>query len=321
MSEQAEKPKIGLALSGGSGKAIAHIGVLEVLREANIQVDYVTACSSGVIVAGSYACGTMDQLKSDWLKWNRKFLYNMMEFNTSGRAIFRLEKVGELLRKYMNRNLEDVSPRLGFTCVDILTGEPILLTMGDMIKAGQASSAVPGIIEPVRWGNKLLVDGGLYSITPTEQVRAMGADIVIGVSIASTPYGYARYVSGLREGYMYIRESLPARIYVAIHNFLDKLFTRSLNFFYNQSDILEQSDFQTPGILGILGRAIDVSTKQRLKMQGRVPDCDLLITPKVRHIGKLDMASAGSMLAEGRRAAAAALPEIKRIIEQWQPKK
>ena len=70
------RPKIGLALSGGSGRAIAHIGVLEVLREYNIPIDVITACSSGTMVAGSFACGTLEELKQDWLKWNKGFILN-----------------------------------------------------------------------------------------------------------------------------------------------------------------------------------------------------------------------------------------------------
>lgn len=313
------RPKIGLALSGGSGKAIAHVGVLEALSQRGISIDFITACSSAFIVAGSYACGTMSELKRDWLKMDKNFLFHLFKLNSSGKGILNMDNAMEWAKTYMNKNFEDVRPQLGFTCVDVLTGEPVLLTLGSMLKAGLASCAVPGLIEPVPWGSRLLVDGGLYSIVPTTQAREMGADIVIGVDIASTRYMFTRKIYRMREGYTLLRNSLPVKIYVKIHGYLDKFFTRSLNYiFYNQSDLLEEVELEEPGLLGILGRAIDISTNQRRKFHGVIPDCDVLISPKVKHVGKIDLRSAAGMVAEGRRAAEDALPEIEKVIKGWE---
>src|SRR3989344_604177 len=83
-----QRPKIGLALSGASGRAIAHIGILEAFRENNIPIDYISACSSGCVVAASFACGTMDKLKEDWLKLERKTLLDFFMLIKTSIGIF-----------------------------------------------------------------------------------------------------------------------------------------------------------------------------------------------------------------------------------------
>ena len=320
---ETDRPKIGLALSGGSGRAIAHIGVLEVLREHNIPIDYITACSSGAIIAASYACGTTDALKQDWLGLDKKFLFNLFPINTSGKGIFSMDKVIEFASKYIQgKKFEEVRPHLGIVCVDVLTAEPIVLAMGDIEKATAASCAVPALFPPVAWGNRLLVDGGLFSIVPTSQARDMGADIVIGVDIAATRYAFSQKFHRLRWGYNILRKSFPVRAYLALHNLFDRAFSRSMNFiFYNQSDFLEEEGLHEPGLFGILGRAIDIATERKRDENNQILDCDYLISPRVKHLGKIDFQTGHTMLEEGRRAAAEAIPEIERVINNWNWKK
>lgn len=315
------RPKIGLALSGASGRAITHIGVLEVFSENGIPIDVITAASSGTLIAASYACGTMQQLKKDWMSLDRRFLAEIFEVDKTGRALFGTEKAGEWFSKYsLNKNLEDLRPALGFVCADIVTGKPVTLMLGDIVRAARASCAVPPLFEPVQWGNKLLVDGGLFSIIPTTQAKEMGADIVIGVDIAATRYMYSQKFLRMRKGYNFLKRSFPVRIYIKIHELLDRMFTKSVDFIYqSQSDILESGSPQL-NLTSILGRALDFTIKQSEKEGGRIVGCDILISPDVKKRGKIDLANAAAMLAEGRRAAEAAIPDIKRLIRDYESK-
>lgn len=315
------RPKIGLALSGASGRAITHIGVLEVLRENNIPIDYITACSSGAVIAGSFACGTMDKLKDDWLRLNRKFLWTMIDVNKNGGAMFTVKKLVEWFNNYtLDKNFEDVRPALGFVCADIINGKPVTLSLGSLIKAVQASCAVPGLFEPTEWGNKLLVDGGLFSIIPTTQAREMGADIVIGVDIATTRYLYSQKFIRIRKGYNLLRKSWPIKLYAKLHDLIDIAFTKSVDFIYhNQSDLLEESGIAKPGFFAIMARTLDISIEISEREKGRIKDCDLLISPDVKHQGLADFDSAKNMLYEGRRAALEALPKIRELIKNFQP--
>ncbi len=312
----ADRPKIGLALSGGSGRAIAHIGVLEVFEEQGIPIDFLTACSSGALIAASFACGTIGDLKRDWLKLNRRFLIELLSLEKEGGGIFNIDKFTNWFQRYtLGKKFEDVKPALGFVCVDIRTGEPIVLNLGDIVRASQASCTVPGLFEPVPWGNRLLVDGGLWSIVPTSQAKQMGADIVIGVDIASTRYAFSRKLHQLRKGYRLVRDSLPLRIYGKISGLLDRWFTKSLDFiYYNQSDILEESGSGRPGALAVFGKALDISLAQWDSQAEVLTDCDYLISPDIKHLGKADFEHSARMLEEGRRVTLAAIPEIKRLI-------
>lgn len=319
MTQQQVRPKIGLALSGGSGRAIAHIGVLEVLCENNIPLDFITAASSGTLIAASYACGTMEELKRDWLHMNKRFLLNLLELQKSGGGALNLDKGKEWFEKYtLHKNFEDVKPVLGFVCADIISGTPVVLSLGDISRAAQAGCTVPGLMEPVEWGNKLLVDSGLFTIIPTVQAKELGADIVIGVDIASTRYMFSKKFHQMRKGYNFIKNLLPVRIYAKLHGWIDYFFTKSIDFiYYNQSDILENTDFMRPGMFSIFGKALDISIAQKEKYRGIIHDVDCLISPDVKHIGIADFQSAVMMIAEGRKAALAALPEINRLIQDF----
>jgi predicted acylesterase/phospholipase RssA len=313
------RPKIGLALSGASGRAIAHIGVLEVLQENGIEIDYLTACSSGTVIAASFACGTMQQLKRDFLQLNKRFLLEIFSLEKTVGGVFSMNGFASWFGKYTHgKKFEDVKPRLGFVCVDINTGEPMLLALGDMVKAGQASCTVPGLFEPVEWGNKFLVDGGLFSIVPTTQAKEMGADFVIGVDIAATRYLFPHGLHGLRKGYKLLKDSFPARLYGMLHEFIDSLFSKSVNFiFYNQSDFLDQSKLPRPGMFSVLGKAMDIAMARYEKQSGLISDCDYLISPNIKHFGKTDFVNAKLMIEESRRATKAAIPEIKKLLRDY----
>lgn len=318
---QNRKPKIGIALSGGSGRAITHIGVLEVLKEQGVSIDYLTACSSGTIIAASFACGTMEILKRDWVKLDKKFLLSLFRIDPSGKGLFTAERAVSWVSKYCkNLKFEEVNPTLGFVSVDINSGEPIILNLGDIAKATKASCTIPGLFEPVEWGNRLLVDGGLISIIPTHQAKEMGADIVIGVDIAARKYIFTKFARQMRRGYNLFKKTLPVRIYAKIHGLLDRLFTSSIDFiFYSQSDIFEETGIPNQtDFFSTLGKAMDISLLQSKKKPDYLIGCDYLISPPVKHYGRADFVNASQMIELGRKATLEAIPQIKKVIRDWE---
>lgn len=312
-------PKIGLALSGASGRAVAHIGVLEVLQENNIPIDYITACSSGTIIAASYACNTLEQLKRDWLRLDRQFLLSMLALEKTGGGVLSMEKFAKWAENYLHgKKFEDVKPVLGFVCVDIQTSAPVVLSLGDIARACQASCTVPGLFEPIEWGNHVLVDGGLFSIIPTTQAKELGADFIIGVDIAATRYMFLRQLFPIRKGYNFVKRSFPIKMYLALHGFLDSVFTKSARaLFYNQSDFLAETNLDRPSTFAILGKAMDIAITNYEKQREIIADCDYLITPRIKHLGKTDFKNSRLMIEEGRRAALAAIPEIKQHLKEF----
>ncbi|HTL39318.1 MAG TPA: patatin-like phospholipase family protein [Methylomirabilota bacterium] len=314
------RPKIGLALSGASGRAIAHIAVLEVLRENNIPIDVLVGCSSGALIAASYAAGTLDVLKT-WL-YNltvRKMLRFWSTRNAQG-AIFHLnsEKAEQQLNELTKGlNFEDIKPlRLGFVAADLHTGELVTMNIGSINQAFKASVAVPGLLEPVVWGRKLLVDGGLVNIVPTLPTKEMGADIVIGVNLAATKFIYEkrmpiwrgyRFLTRL-TGLQFIREKI-----------LPKLSPRLLFRIDSQSDLLEEEDIKIPGVMSVLSMALDHSFAIEEQWDESQIACDLMLEPKVKHYGKTEFNSLEQIYLEGRRCAQAAIPEILELINNYDP--
>src|SRR3989338_825839 len=303
----AVRPKIGLAFSGGSGKAISYVGILEVFEENNIPIDYITACSSGTIIAASYACGTLQKLKDDWLSLDKKFVLKMFELNNTKQALFSTDKFAEWLGQYVNKNFEDVTPRLGFVCADLKTATQIVLGLGDILKAGQASCAVPGLFSTIPWGNMLLADGGLVCTIPGKEAREMGADIVIGGDILGRRHVFTRKTIQFREKYNNFKESSlfwPFR-------FLSKQFNK-----FRDAVLVEQRASHGPNIFSILGNAmnivVDIEKNEIIDNGG----CDVVLTPDVKLTNKIGFSDSKNMYEEGRRVALEAITQIRKLIAE-----
>jgi NTE family protein len=214
-----DRPKIGLALSGGGARGGAHVGVLKALEELGVPIDYIAGTSMGAIIGGFYAAGySADEIEVllNETDWNRAltdqpgrrdrtmrkkeleadFLvpyrvgYNDGRFQTPLGAI-----EGQHLDQIFHRILLPVVEISNFDrlpipfraiATDLVTGEEVVLSRGSLADSLRASMSVPGVFAPVHIGDRLLVDGGMANNLPVSVVREMGADIVIAVDI-STP--------------------------------------------------------------------------------------------------------------------------------------
>ncbi len=190
--KQPRNIKIGLALGGGAARGFAHIGVIKVLESQGIVPDIVAGTSAGSLVGALYAAGNngfvlqkmaldMDEATiSDW---------SLPLFSKSSGVL-----KGDGLQNYVNKMvgntpIEKLKKPFGAVATDLHSGQPILFQRGNTGVAVRASSAVPGVFQPVRIGDRQYVDGGLVSPVPVRFAREMGADFVIAVNISSQPEG------------------------------------------------------------------------------------------------------------------------------------
>ncbi len=215
------RPKIGLALGGGGARGGAHIGVLRVLEEMQVPVDYIAGTSMGSIVGALYASGMdVDALEEAILAadWDDLFsdstaredrplrrkseddlgLYNPAIGVGKGNQVLTAgavagQKILFLFETLTSQQLQvesfDQLP-IPYRAVaaDIVSGQKVVLDHGDVALAMRASMSVPGVFDPVRWGEEhLLVDGGIVRNLPVDVVRDMGADIVIAVNVGTLP--------------------------------------------------------------------------------------------------------------------------------------
>lgn len=211
--------KLGLSLSGGGIKGVAHIGALKAFEENNIKFDVVTGTSSGSIIATLYAAGySSDEMLKIFNKFSKKIKY--VDFRNVLKLIFGLFygeiaikgfNSGRVIEKAVNdfckqkniSNISDFKLPLGIPSVDLYTNTISAFISTNYLahkskninyindiqigKAVKASTAFPGIFEPVKFKDNILVDGGLKENTPWKLAKDLGADKVINI-IFDTPY-------------------------------------------------------------------------------------------------------------------------------------
>ena len=210
------RPKIGVTLSGGGAKGLAHIGVLKIMDSAGLKVDYITGTSMGSIVAALYAAGysgkelekiakeldwdillsnssslrgLIMEEKEEYAKYGIELPYYNHQFNLPSGVLESEElwlKFSELF--FPVYNIKDFNKfSIPFACVaaDISNGDGVVLSKGEIVTAIRSSMAIPSIFTAVEYQDKKLVDGGIVRNFPVKDVRAMGADIVIGSNVST----------------------------------------------------------------------------------------------------------------------------------------
>ena len=182
----APKPplRIALALGGGAARGFAHIGVIKALEAQGIVPDIVVGTSAGSVVGALYASGMSGfELQKVALQMEESMV---VDWTLPNRGVLK----GEALQDFINRSVKNLTiqkmPRpLGVVATDLQSGDLMLFRRGDTGMAVRASSAVPGMFQPVEISGRDYVDGGLTSPVPAQSARAMGADFVIAVDISN----------------------------------------------------------------------------------------------------------------------------------------
>ncbi len=182
--EGPSRPRIGLALSGGATRGLAHIGVLQALEEHDLRPDFLAGTSIGAFAAALYAFGVP-------IREMRRIGRSMTPLSVSSLklsryALFSNEELGKLILKAVGKSrIENARIPLAIMTVDIGTGEKVVLRQGEVAPAVMASSAVAGIYMPIRIDHRMLVDGGIIEDVPISPLRPMGADVVVAVNLSA----------------------------------------------------------------------------------------------------------------------------------------
>lgn len=182
------RKKIGLALGGGGAKGLAHIGVIKILEENKIPIDFISGTSMGALVGGWYAA-TKDILflENLFLRVRHKDILPTRKIrkNKDG-VIFRDKSIPELIEMGLEgKKVEGCQIPFKAVATDVQSGEEVDLGKGSLEEAIKASSALPFIFNPVKFGSRILNDGVFVNPVPADVVKAMGADFVIAVDVSS----------------------------------------------------------------------------------------------------------------------------------------
>jgi NTE family protein len=219
VAAEAARPKIGLVLSGGGARGAAHIGVLRILEEQHVPIDYVAGTSMGAVIGGLYAAGlsveALEQVLTeiDWTdasndriaredrSFRRKrdddlYLVRAAPGFSEGQVRFPTglvqgQKIDLLLKSFtvaaaQVHDFDQLSIPFRAVAADIVTGEVVALGSGDLATAIRASMSIPAVLAPVEIDGRLLVDGGVSANLPISTARDMGADVIIAVDVTTT---------------------------------------------------------------------------------------------------------------------------------------
>ncbi|HEY6660147.1 MAG TPA: patatin-like phospholipase family protein, partial [Pyrinomonadaceae bacterium] len=221
-----DSPTIGLALSGGAARGVAHVGVLKALSENGIRIDYIAGTSAGSLVGGAFASGmSLDEIAD---------LARKLRWRDIGRVT--MSRLGvqsnERLEQYLRARLpisrfEDLPIPLAVVATELKTGAAVIMRdRGDVPLAIRASCAIPGWYVPVidEQGQQL-VDGGLVAVVPSSVARSLGADIVIAVDVnaaGATFIGSSSSVIGVLLQSMLVVQRTASHYQLEIADFVIK---------------------------------------------------------------------------------------------------
>ncbi len=289
---QKKRPKIGLVLSGGGARGFAHIGVIKVLEEEGIKVDYIGGTSMGSIIGGLYAMGySIDSiekisLSQDWDKvLNDHISRQEMDFEEKydeDTHIFSLQfknkKVsippglvygqntinllsGLTVPAFQTRDFKDLNTPFLCMATDLLSGEAIKMDTGNLAVAIRASMSVPSAFVPIEYGPYYLVDGGLINNMPAKEVKALGADILIGVDI--------------------------------------------------QTPLLEQEEIKN--LVQVMSQSIFLNSESTF--QENIAEIDFLIKPEIDPFTAMDFNRADSLILRGEKKAREMIPQLRAFMD------
>ena len=181
--------KVGIALSGGAARGFAHLGVLKVLVEHDIPIDFISGTSAGSIAGAAFASGmSVAEIAEIGKKMS---WFRMTGFSYSPKGLLSNASMGAFFRKHFpHQKFEDLPIPFAAVACDLETGEEVVLKDGDLIEAVRASCAIPGVFAPVLRDGKILIDGGVIANVPTNAVKKLGAEIVIAVDVLASGATY-----------------------------------------------------------------------------------------------------------------------------------
>ena len=270
------KKRVGLALSGGAARGLAHVGVLDVLHQEEIPIDMIAGTSAGAIMGAIYAARKdTNRMLEFALDPSWKKLSSMGDLTLERTGFIKGKKIKDLISGFIGGEYDFSELKIPFAAVatDIDTGEEIIIDSGSVIEAVRASISLPGIFTIVKRDGRHLVDGGLTTPVPIHVVKDMGADFVIAVNV---------------------NPDVTKRV--------------------GKADKARIEAKKEPNFLQIAMQSIYITTYALA--HNSMANADIAIEPDLGPMTSSDFKLAGKAIYRGREAAEKAIPEIRRKLAE-----
>lgn len=299
---------VGLALGSGAARGWSHIGVIRALEEAGIRPDVVAGASVGAAVGAAYVAGKLDAYETFALGLDRRQVVSYFDLSFRG-GLIKGRKVFDFLHSDLpDQAIENLDRPFAAVATDVMRGQEVWLRRGRLLDAVRASTAIPGIVTPVRIDDRWLIDGGVVNPVPVSVCRALGADVVIAVDLNTT----------LLTKYFDERQRPapppppPVVVPLPVEG-EERTWQRAMRDM--ASELQEwiagtrRRDKQDlpPSMFEVMGATIDIMTLRitRSRMAGDPPE--VLIAPRLPEFVMFDFHRAREAIEEGRRATAQGL--------------
>ena len=297
------KIRIGLALGSGAARGWAHIGVLQALAKLRVQPDIICGTSIGALVGGFHLSGNLHTLEA-WARQLTKLkLLRYLDFRLTGNGLIAGDRLfGEMARHVGDHMIENFATPFASVVTDLDSGHEIWLTQGRLIDALRASFSLPAFFEPVKLGDRWLIDGALVNPVPVSVCRALGARVVIAVNLNSSapprpqPSAEAGGDAGARAGAQLNGAQSVAR---EVGRGLDFLRLRTA-----------PRDPTTPSRLGVMAATLNIVQDRITRSRLAADPPEINIVPKVGHIGLLEFHRTEELIEAGRSATLKAAEDI-----------
>ena len=306
------RPTIGLALGGGAARGFAHIGVMRTLVAHGIVPDVIVGTSIGAVVGGCYAARQLDTLE----KWARgltvRGVLGHLDINLTGSGLIRGNHLARQLETALpDIRIDDLPLRFAAIATEFNTGHEIWLTRGRLSDALRASYALPGIFPPVLIGGRWLVDGALVNPVPVSAARALGARLVIAVNLNSDLFGRGTIIASHGSD-----EADDEAASEAAHK------SNGLLSMFSGERLLRRQFFGrrgSPSIPTVMIEAFNVMQDRITRARLAGDPADVMVSPRLGHVGWFDFHRAAEAIEIGREAAEKAIDGVNEAIAALSP--
>ncbi len=297
-----KKMNIGLALGSGSSRGWSHIGVINALANQGIVPNIVCGTSIGSLVGASYVSNNLEKLETWVCSLSKLETARFFEINTSFNGFVNTERLHHFLNKYVATDgslIEDLDKQYATVATGLDTGREVWLTKGAILEAVWSSISLPGLFPAIKNNNKWLVDGGLVNPVPVSVCRALGADIVIAVNLNGDIVGKHLQNPKISKNQ---ETGVVGKITGLVSDYTSSVFSTT------------KTKDQPPSLFEAIASSVNITQDRitRSRMAGDPPD--ILLSPKLAHIGLLEFYRAKEAIDEGYDCVQRMLPEIQHVI-------
>ncbi len=294
---------VGLVLGGGAALGLAHIGVIKVLEKEKIPIDIVIGSSMGALIASLWATGKDSQaLANIAIEFKeRSAIFRLLDPIFPKAGIIGGYAIIRWLKKHLgNKTFQDVERTIKVVAYDLAQREELIIEEGPIIEAVRKSIAIPGVMEPIVAGERLIIDGGILNPLPTNVLTPAGVNKVIAVNVLPSPEDVLRGLEISRKKY---QEKLAIKFTTSPLKFLRSRFSIFLEklFYPNISDIIVRSLQATGYIIA----------------EQSATHADVTIHPDLAGIDWFELYRGEELIKKGEEAALGQLPAIKKLVTEF----